>query len=131
MNKQSITKLVLDNLPEKHAWSDLPFEKILFQWWATGRSQNSLRLTDDGKHAFDQAEIVYYEYPLVNNDEELEEVRQTKFILELGKKINCPFYVGYKTRMTKSIYVRLYDSKIAMLINLYGSFHDYLQAKKI
>ena len=131
MNKQSITKLVLDNLPEKHAWSDLPFEKILFQWWATGRSQNSLRLTDDGKHAFDQAEIVYYEYPLVNNDDELEEVRQTKVILELGKKINCPFYVGYKTRMTKSIYVRLYDSKIAMLINLYGSFHDYLQAKKI
>lgn len=131
MNKESITRIVLENLPINHPWSDLPFEKIIFKWWATGRSNNSLRLTDDGRVAFELAEIAHYEYPLVNNDDQLEKIKFTGFTIELGKKVRCPFYVGNKSRLHKSAYIRLYDSKTAMLINLYGSFHDYLESKKV
>lgn len=125
LDKQTITDIILKNLPSVHPWCELHFEKILFKWWATGRSNNSLRLTEDGKFAFDLADIEFYEYPLITKSNQIEEIKFTKYTIELGKKIKCPFYIGHKNRMLKSAYIRLYDSKIAMMVSLYGSFHEY------
>lgn len=127
-DKQLITDIILKNLPSIHPWNDLPFEKILFKWWATGRSNSSLRLTEDGKIAFELAEIEFYEYPLITNTNQIEEIKFTKYTIQLGKKIKCPFYIGHKNRMLKSAYIRLYDSKIAMMVSLYGSFHEYFNS---
>lgn len=123
--KRNITKIVFNNLPENNPWQELTTEKLLFIWWSTGRASTSLRLTEDGRVAFELAEIAYYEYPLVNNEDHLEKIKFSSFVIELGKKIKCPFYVGSKNRSYKNAYIRLYDSKIAVMVSLYGSFHEY------
>lgn len=125
VDKEKITKIVFKNLPSHNPWHDQSIEKCLFQWWATGRSSQSLRLTEEGKTAFEMAEIEFYEYPLIRTEDELEKIRFTGFTIDLGKKIKCPFYIGYKNKLKKSVYIRLYDSKIAMMISLYGSFQEY------
>jgi len=106
------------------------------RWWVTGRSSNNLRLTDEGKQAFDLAEIEFFDFPLFT-EQQLKDIRQSKktifegsqFTLRL-KNIDCPFYVGMKTNQTRSAYIRVYDSKTAMMINLYGSFTEYLESKR-
>lgn len=123
--KKLLTKAIYDNLPNNNPFNDLPLEKLIFRWWTTGRNSSGLRLSDEGKMAFDLAEIEYYEF--------LYEMDSTTFpykVLEIGKKLNCPFYVGFKNRLYKSAYIRVYDSKVAMLINLYGSFAEYLESTK-
>lgn len=125
IDKEKITKIVFENLPSINPWQDKSIEYCMFQWWATGRSSQSLRLTEEGKSAFELSEIAYYEYPLIQNEDDLENIKFTGFTIQLGKKIKCPFYIGYKNRLKKSVYIRLYDSKIAMMISLYGSFKEY------
>lgn len=129
-DKELITNIILNNLPSIHPWNDTPFEKIMFLWWYTGRKSVSLRLTDDGANAFDMAEIAFYEYPLINTLEDLENIRFNSFTIDLGKKINCPFYLGLKNKFKKSVYIRLYDSRIAMMVSLYGSFQEYYKSLK-
>jgi hypothetical protein len=124
-DKEKITKIIYENLPAINPWQEKSVEKCLFEWWATGRSNQSLRLTEEGKSAFELAEIAYYEYPLINSADDLEKIRFTGFTINLGKKLKCPFYVGYKNKLKKSVYIRLYDSKIAMMVSLYGSFQEY------
>lgn len=123
IDKNTITKIILENLPANNPWQDLPFEKVLFQWWTTGRNKHSLKLSEVGKQAFDMAEIQFYRYDL-----EVDKTNFPQLMIHLGKKIKCPFYVGFKTRIYKSAYIDIYDSKIAMMINLYGSFKDYLNS---
>ena len=124
-DKEKLTNIVYQNLPALHPWQDKSIEKCLFEWWATGRSNQSLRLTDAGQTAFELAEIAYYEYPLIDKPDDLEQIKFTGFTINLGKKIKCPFYIGYKNKLKKSVYIRIYDSKIAMMISLYGSFTEY------
>lgn len=124
-NKKRITQAIYDNLPDNNPFQELPVEKLVFRWWSTGRNSTGLRLSEEGKTAFDLAEIEYYDFPY--------EMDATTFpykVLIIGKKINCPFYIGFKNRLYKSAYIRIYDSKIAMLINLYGSFTEYLESTK-
>ena len=131
--KLKITEIIVDLLPNSSTFKTIPLEKTLFRWWTTGRSGNNLRLTDEGKQAFDLAEIEYYDYPLFT-ERELESmdkvpIKGKMFTVGL-KKIDCPFYIGFRTRFRHSGYVRVYDSKIAMMIALYGSFKEYLENKK-
>ena len=125
IDKNTITKIILENLPANNPWQDLPFEKVLFQWWVTARNKSNLRLSDVGKQAFDMAQIQFYQYNI-----NVEKSNFTKLMIEYGKKIKCPFYVGLKSHLYKSAYICVYDSKIAMLINLYGSFQEYIDSIK-
>jgi hypothetical protein len=129
-SKEEITKIIYDNLPHNHLWKEVSFDKLIFLWWATGRNSTSLRLTEDGCKAFELADIEYYEYPLVKSKDELEQIKFTGYTIEIGKKLKCPFYLGYKNQLKKSAYIRIYDSKIAMLITIYGSFAEYLNSTK-
>ncbi|NBP59469.1 hypothetical protein EBU71_23515, partial [bacterium] len=67
--------------------------------------------------------------PLLLSKEQKKTFNNRKFILELSKKINCPYYVGLKTQNKNSAYIRIYDGKIAMMIAIYGNIWDYLQSK--
>jgi hypothetical protein len=133
--KLLITEIILDQLPSNSTFKSIPADKTIMRWWATGRTSSSLRLTDEGKHAFDQAEIEFFDFPLFTEQElkNIGKLKKTtfegsKFTIKL-KKITCPFYVGMKTNQTKSAYIRIYDSKIAMMISLYGSFNEYLESR--
>lgn len=122
--KQKITEAVLAEIPKSHRiYHELPLEDVIFKWWFTGR-QDGLRLTDEGVIAFQLAEIEFYDYNFVQDGKSYH-----SFILELNKKIKCPYYLGAnKKDKSKSLYIRLYDSKIAMMIGLYGTLKEYLES---
>jgi hypothetical protein len=132
--KEKITQIILDQLPSSSTFKSIPLDKTLMRWFVTGRTSTNLRLTDEGKQAFDLAEIEFYEYPLFTTEEykkivSKKDLKGTKFTVML-RKMECPFYIGMKTNQTKSAYIRVYDSKVAMMIGLYGSFKEYLETKK-
>jgi alanine racemase len=54
------------------------------------------------------------------------------YLLELNKKIKCPYYMGVNKLEKRSFpYIRFYDSKIAMMISLYGNVNEYLDSIKV
>lgn len=120
-NKKKLTEIILINLPINSPWNDTSVDKLLFEWWATGRNSSNLRLTEKGKMAFELAQIEYFDFNL-----KLEKPQHTKFLLHVGKKLKSPYYFGLKNQFYKSAYIRVFDSKLAMLITLYGSFQEYL-----
>ena len=126
--KEIVTKAVQAQLPEILCEErDTPVDKLLFKWWMTGR-QEGLRLTDYGDQSFRFAEIEFYQYELKAQPEK----QYHAYILELNKKIKCPYYMGVHKDGKKSFpYIRFYDSKIAMMVSLYGNVNDYLDSIKV
>jgi hypothetical protein len=48
------------------------------------------------------------------------------------KKIKCPYFMGVNKDGKKSKpYIRFYDSKIAMMVSLYGNVNEYLDSIKV
>ena len=132
--KEKIIEIILDELPQSSTYKSISVDKTLMRWFVTGRTSSNLRLTDEGKHAFDQAEIEFYEYPLFTKEEfktiaTKKSLKGTQFTHML-RKMDCPFYIGLRTTQTKSAYIRIYDSRVAMMVSLYGSFKEYLESKK-
>ena len=119
--KYQITEIVLSEIPEHMRDKDVTIDDLLFKWWQTGR-QDGLRLSDAGNDAFKLADIEYFDF-----ESKQENQSWHSFLLEINKKIKCPFYLG----KDKKPYIRLYDSKIAMLLTLYGSLNDYLESIKV
>lgn len=136
MNKKTITEIVRDQLPTDHEDKIKPLEELLFKWWVTGRTGSGLRLTDQGYMAFVNADIQEYNY--IVNPEAFVEKLNTKaswdLTLKLGKTIKCPWFISMTeigtTAKSRFLSVKIFDSKIAMMINLYGSFEDYLNLTK-
>ena len=52
---------------------------------------------------------------------------------DLGKKMKCPYFLGVNKVEAKKgkPYIRLYDSKIAMMLSLYGDLDSYLKSVRI
>lgn len=125
--KQQITETVLAEIPKSYRiYHELPIEDVIFKWWQTGR-QEGLRLTDAGVAAFQLAEITFYDYEFHQDGQSYH-----SFILDLNKKIKCPYYIGVnKKDESKSFYIRVYDSKIAMMLGLYGDLKEYLASIRI
>lgn len=127
--KEKITEIILSELPD-HYFEDRNLEKIIFKIWVTGRTGRGLRLTDEGMRALLAAQITHYDYNLdiqkVIGTPDKKKVNE--FTLQLDKKIKCPFYLGMtESGKKKQPYIRIYDSKVAMMINLYGSIDEYLK----
>lgn len=129
--KVQITELVLAEIPkDQNPYCDSDTDQLLIKWWYTGR-QSGLRLTDNGFNAFALAQIEHYDVNIRNS---ISGRSYYEFVLELSKKIKCPYYLSVnKTRLAENMapYVRLYDSKIAMMINLYGNLREYLDSVRI
>jgi len=103
---------------------DASLDEVIFDWWYTGR-RDGLRLTDNGDQAFQLANIEYHNHTFVQSG-----MSFNSFILELNKKIKCPYYIGVN-KETNILYIRLYDSKISMMLALYGSLREYLESIKL
>jgi hypothetical protein len=131
MNKKSvkviITEAVQNQLPAIANDKSSIADSILTKWWASGR-QDGLRLTEWGDMNFRLAEIEYYQA-----DFKLREgTSHHAYLLELNKKIKCPYYLGVnKDSKSKQTYIRFYDSKIAMMVELHGNLNDYLDSIKV
>jgi hypothetical protein len=48
--------------------------------------------------------------------------------MELNHKLTCPYYLG--KNIAGGAHIRLYDSKVAMMISLYGDVYDYVKSTK-
>jgi len=121
--KESITKAVLAQLPT----TEHSLQQVIQDWWLT-KSSETLRLSPMGDMAFRHAEIEFYELPI-----EIKQDNWHKFILDCSKKIKCPYFIGVNTNDSKKkyMYIRLYDSKIAVVMTLYGDIHSYLDSIKV
>ena len=125
--KQIITEAVLAELPENHS-IDSTADSLMTRIWASGR-QDGLRLTEYGDFIFRMAEIEYYQCDFKLRDG----MSDHAYLLEINKKIKCPYYLGVNKieGKKKKPYMRLYDSKIAMMIELYGDILTYLDSIKV
>ena len=125
--KQIITEAVLAELPNNHT-VDSSADSLMMRIWVSGR-QDGLRLTEYGDFLFRMAEIEYYQC-----DFKLREgTSEHAYVMEINKKIKCPFFLGVNKieGKKKQPYMRLYDSKIAMMIALYGNIVSYLDSVKV
>lgn len=122
--KQRITEAVAKELPSASEYN-LDIEELVSKWWMTGR-QDGLRLTDIGDVTFQLAEIEHFTYSM----DRIPEGSWYTFLLSLNRKIKCPYYLGVNKLEDKKNepFIRLYDSKIAMLVSLYGTINDYLES---
>lgn len=118
VSKKDITEKIIKEIPKEiNPFLEKNIDKLVFAWWFTANN-SGLRLTDLGFKAFGLANIKYYEFDFV--------IRKSwnQTILEYSKKIKCPYYIT----VNKKIYI--YDDKIAVLINLYGSVLNYIDSIK-
>jgi len=122
--KEKITNAVVSALPSNSTYKTLSINHLLFRWWFTGRAGDTLRLTDEGKLAFTEANLEFFDFSLAPLKKLT--ISSKEYTLKIGKKVSCPFYIGLKTNKAASAYIRVYDSKVAMMIELYGTFNDYL-----
>ena len=125
--KQIITEAVLAELPDNNS-VDSTADNLMMRIWMSGR-QDGLRLTEYGDFIFRMAEIEYYQ-----SEFKLREgTSEHSYVMEINKKIKCPFFLGVNKieGKKKQPYIRLYDSKIAMMIELYGNIVSYLDSIKV
>lgn len=121
--KEQVTQTVVEQL-EGSYWS---FENAMKKWWQNPRRDSGLRLSPMGNQAFQTAGIEY-------SDHEIKKIDKSYygFVIELSKKIKCPYYIDVSKSETGNIpYIRLYDSRIAVMLTLYGDLESYLNSIKV
>lgn len=125
--KELITDAVVKQLPE--SWAEWTVEEALKKWWQTGSRGDGLRLTEIGDVSFRLAEIEFYQYDFTKKIEG----SYHSYIMQLSKKLKCPYFLGVNKQEGKKSqpYIRLYDSKIAMMVSLYGDLDSYLKSIKV
>lgn len=138
--KLRITNAVLSELDGKYP-HELTIDQIIDLWFLNP-NQEGLRLSFVGNANFEQAGIEFFEFDF---EKRIDPNGWYGFLLDMSKKIKCPYYLssGRKKKPTKSSspknpsayihqpYVRLYDSKIAMMVGLYGTMKEYLDSINI
>ena len=118
--KEQITKTVLEQLDD----STLTFEYAMKNWWQNPRRDGAMRLTSVGDLSFRYAKIEYHDHSIATKEQSF-----YKFVMELSKKIKCPYYVDVKpSDLGNKPFIRLYDDRISMMLNLYGDLDSYLKS---
>lgn len=123
--KAKYTLQVLELLEKNHP-SQVPqfstMDALVRHWFVTGPATAGLRLSPDGAVAFDLAGMERYTCYL---GEILGNWYQ--FLINTGKNIKCPYYLS-QAIMSRRPEIVVYDSQIAMLIELHGSLKEYLES---
>ncbi len=125
--KRRITKAILEQLPN----SGIDLEKAMKTFWLDIRNEGGLRLSDAGEQAFKVADIETFEFPFrlkrITDKDAI--YTYQNLMLDLSLKLPCPYYIGRK-KPTEP-FIKIYDSKIAMMVNLYGDIYEYLRNSQI
>lgn len=115
VNKQKISRLVLEILDLN---TDTMFESAMKLWWTNLRNSGGLGLTKIGDKYFTQAELEYNTVPIPKLDTSV-----IQFCLLLDRKMPCPYYIDWSKN---NRFVKIYDGRIAVMINLYGDIWKFL-----
>ena len=124
MNKQKITEIVYKNLPRT---LNTTVEQIFPLWWKDTSKRRGYRLTDAGEQAFQQADIEGWDFDLDFEPQ----ANYYELLLTLSDTIQCPYHI-YKPNKNDHhskyrIKLKVYDTKVAMMIGLYGSVREYVE----
>jgi hypothetical protein len=120
-SREDITRRVLELLPFNDDSED---QRALKNWWyITSSISTNLRLTDLGDHAFRMADLEYRDLPWTTHA--ITE-NFAGILTKLGT-LECPFYTGKKNRT--EIWIRIYDSRVAVMIVLHGSVENYINSR--
>lgn len=118
--KEQITRVVLDQLAD----DVLTFEYAMKHWWQNPRRDGAMRLTQSGDLSFRMAKIEHHDHPCVTKQKSY-----YQFVIELSKKIKCPYYIDVtQGEKGHKPFIRLYDDRISMMLNLYGDLDSYLKS---
>lgn len=127
--KKKITTAVLEHIPE-HLKQAQTVEEAMSKWWLNIRNEGGLRLTELGDMMFRLAEIEYFDYEIIHPNEH-KSSRHSKswlnVVLELNNKMPCPYFIHQKNGKAN---IRIYDSKVAVLISLHGNLFSYIKATR-
>jgi len=138
IQKLKITNSVLEEIgtdDPNNPWKNRSADSLMIEWWRSGRSGSGLRLTEVGEHAFEYAKIEKYDFIIerfsaLNNTIIIFGTEWTIFLRKMNDKIKSPFYIGIIPSSIdnpkRTVYVRLYDNKLAVLVSLYGDIYSYL-----
>jgi hypothetical protein len=119
--KQKIVNAVLKQLPEQLR---IPEDEAMISWWLNIRKDGGLRLSDVGDQVFKMAGIEFFEFPMDPDTHE----SWVHVMIDLNNKVKCPYHITLISKKLPTI--RIYDSKIAMMIGLYGNIFEYLKSIK-
>ena len=118
-DKQEITKKILSVLD----YVDInDFDTAMKTWWVNIRNNGGLSLTTVGDHMFTLANIDYHD---ISTDKSYIN-GNIKYLLMLDRKMPCPYYLHH---INKKIFVRIYDSRVVLLITLQGGIERFLKNK--
>lgn len=123
--KGDITRLVLEIIQPDYSLDD--YKVAMSMWWRDIRPTGGLGLSKDGHNAFMQAQLEYWDIPV-----NLANIGTPESMLRIVRGVHCPHYHIFlemaKVRYFKKPTIRIFDSKIASLMILHGSFQSYLES---
>lgn len=125
--KRKITKAILAQIPDSH----IDLNMAMKAFWLDIRNEGGLRLSDSGEKAFKVADIESFEFPFrlkrITDKDAIYSYQN--LMLDLSQKLPCPYYIG--RHKPNEPFIKIYDSKIAMMVNLYGDIYEYLRNSQI
>ena len=130
-SKTEIIKTILSTIGDDpdNPWKNIPIDKLVFDWWVSGRAGSGLRLTVEGSKAFDYAQIAHYDFPVDTTGRVWTVMMWERYAVIINKKLQCPHFISSTLTIDKKqLYVRVYDHKIAMMLGLFGSLTEYIES---
>jgi len=118
-DRREISSVILQEI--KPDYSDNDIDLACTTWWQNPRKIGGLMLNKIGDAAFKAADIECVDYPSDRNT-----ISQYLGIM-LDRYMICPHFVDFSKYNYKDqrIYIRVYDTRVALMIDLYGDFHTY------
>lgn len=121
--KEQITQTVLEQLDD----STLTFQYAMKTWWQNPMRDRAMRLTQMGDLQFRHAGLEFHDHSM-----NTKEKSYYQFMMELSKKIKCPYYIDVApNEKGHKPFIRIYDDRISMMLNLYGDLDSYLKSVRI
>jgi hypothetical protein len=116
-DKIKLTQKLISQLPEERRIS---VETAKVSWWHNVRPTGGLRLTSTGWSALaNDLDLEFYEYKITDPV-----AFNQHMILALDRKLQMPYYIVATKGIPKAVV--FFDSKEAVLVNLYGDLEKFL-----
>jgi hypothetical protein len=117
-DRTAITKKILAIINPEYTEVDL--HQAMVTWWQNIRSTGGFGLTYTGSQAFEKAELEFQEF----DNGVSSHMGNSGLSIGLDRKMITPYYF-YSTDKRQKI--KIYDSRIAMLVTLHESVGAYLK----
>jgi hypothetical protein len=105
--------------------TDADVDLAMTTWWQNIRQTGGFQLTVYGDQQFRLAELEYYDIDCGPVQNSLSAMAFHASSIKLDKKMPAPFYLIFKDRCK---YIRVYDSRVALMIAMYDDINKYLES---